>query len=112
VTVPFHSGAVLHPKIVKQLLESIEEAGQSTATEDTPHKRAWTADPWNTELMADFSSETIVNFGMARHRSFRARRRGGEDPMTTPSRERAHSCRRRWSSNSSVSLQSGACVNR
>ena len=34
VTVPFHSGAVLHPKIVKQVLESIEEAGQSTATEE------------------------------------------------------------------------------
>jgi predicted RNA binding protein YcfA (HicA-like mRNA interferase family) len=25
VTVPFHSGKVLHPKIVKQLLEMIEE---------------------------------------------------------------------------------------
>ncbi len=33
VTVPFHSGAVLHPKIIKQVLETIEEAGQSTATE-------------------------------------------------------------------------------
>ena len=33
VTVPFHSGAVLHPKIIKQVLEAIEEAGQSTATE-------------------------------------------------------------------------------
>jgi predicted RNA binding protein YcfA (HicA-like mRNA interferase family) len=33
VTVPFHSGAALHPKIVKQMLEIIEEAGQSTATE-------------------------------------------------------------------------------
>jgi predicted RNA binding protein YcfA (HicA-like mRNA interferase family) len=33
VTVPFHSGAVLHPKIIKQVLETIEEAGQSTATQ-------------------------------------------------------------------------------
>jgi hypothetical protein len=32
--VPFHSGASLHPKIVKQVLEAIEEAGQSAATED------------------------------------------------------------------------------
>ena len=29
VTVPFHSGAVLHPKIVKQVLETIEDAGES-----------------------------------------------------------------------------------
>ena len=33
VTVPFHSGAALHPKIVKQVLEIIQEAGQSAATE-------------------------------------------------------------------------------
>jgi predicted RNA binding protein YcfA (HicA-like mRNA interferase family) len=33
VTVPFHSGTVLHPKIVKQVLEIIEEAGQNTATD-------------------------------------------------------------------------------
>lgn len=33
VTVPFHSGAVLHPKIIKQVVETIEEAGQSVATE-------------------------------------------------------------------------------
>lgn len=26
VVVPFHSGATLHPKIVKQVLEAIEEA--------------------------------------------------------------------------------------
>jgi predicted RNA binding protein YcfA (HicA-like mRNA interferase family) len=32
VTVPFHSGAVLHPKIIKQVLETIEEAGRGTAT--------------------------------------------------------------------------------
>jgi hypothetical protein len=39
MTVPFHSGTVLHPKIVKQVLETIEEAAQSTATENNPHKR-------------------------------------------------------------------------
>ena len=33
VTVPFHSGAALHPKIIKQVLEIIEEARQSTTTE-------------------------------------------------------------------------------
>ena len=33
VTVPFHGGAVLHPKIVKQMLEIVQEAGQSAATE-------------------------------------------------------------------------------
>jgi predicted RNA binding protein YcfA (HicA-like mRNA interferase family) len=33
VTVPFHSGAALHPKIIKQVLETIEEAGQRTRTE-------------------------------------------------------------------------------
>ena len=27
VVVPFHSGATLHPKIVKQVLQAIEEAG-------------------------------------------------------------------------------------
>ncbi len=26
VVVPFHSGAVLHPKVIKQILEAIEEA--------------------------------------------------------------------------------------
>ena len=26
-TVPFHGGATLHPKIVKQVVETIEEAG-------------------------------------------------------------------------------------
>jgi predicted RNA binding protein YcfA (HicA-like mRNA interferase family) len=30
VTVPFHSGAILHPKIVKQSLETIDDAGQSS----------------------------------------------------------------------------------
>ena len=30
VTVPFHSGVSLHPKIIKQVREIIEEAGQST----------------------------------------------------------------------------------
>jgi predicted RNA binding protein YcfA (HicA-like mRNA interferase family) len=29
VVVPFHSGAVLHPKIVKQVLEAIEETHTS-----------------------------------------------------------------------------------
>lgn len=33
VTVPFHGGAVLHPKITKQVLEIIEEAAQSSASE-------------------------------------------------------------------------------
>jgi len=33
VTVPFHSGAVLHPKIIKQVLATIEEAGKSAATD-------------------------------------------------------------------------------
>lgn len=32
VVVPFHSGATLHPRIVKQVLEAIEDA----ATEPTP----------------------------------------------------------------------------
>jgi predicted RNA binding protein YcfA (HicA-like mRNA interferase family) len=30
VTVPFHSGAILHPKIIKQVLEIINEAAQSS----------------------------------------------------------------------------------
>jgi predicted RNA binding protein YcfA (HicA-like mRNA interferase family) len=30
----FHSGAALHSKIIKQVLETIEGAGQSTATEE------------------------------------------------------------------------------
>lgn len=34
VTVPFHSGASLHPKIIKQVLETIEDAGRSTPRED------------------------------------------------------------------------------
>jgi predicted RNA binding protein YcfA (HicA-like mRNA interferase family) len=29
VTVPFHSGGILHPKIVKQVIEAIEEAGRN-----------------------------------------------------------------------------------
>jgi predicted RNA binding protein YcfA (HicA-like mRNA interferase family) len=33
ITVPFHSGAILHPKIIKQVVETIKEAGQSMATE-------------------------------------------------------------------------------
>ena len=34
VTVPFHSGASLHPKIIKQVLEAIEDARQSAPRED------------------------------------------------------------------------------
>lgn len=30
VTVPFHRGAALHPKIVKQVLSTIEETGQGS----------------------------------------------------------------------------------
>ena len=30
VTVPFHSGAVLHPKIVKQVLETIEDSARDS----------------------------------------------------------------------------------
>ncbi len=30
VTVPFHGGAILHPKIVKQVLERIQSATPST----------------------------------------------------------------------------------
>ena len=30
VTVPFHSGEVLHPKIVKQVLETIEDSAQAS----------------------------------------------------------------------------------
>ena len=33
VTVPFHRGAALHPKIIKQVLETIEEGGRDTATD-------------------------------------------------------------------------------
>ena len=32
VTVPLHRGAALHPKIIKQVLETIEEGGRNTAT--------------------------------------------------------------------------------
>lgn len=34
VVVPFHSGAALHPKIVKQVLEAIEEASGQPAPPD------------------------------------------------------------------------------
>jgi hypothetical protein len=33
VTVPFHGIAILHPKIIKQVLEIIEEAAQNSASE-------------------------------------------------------------------------------
>ena len=34
VTVPFHSGETLHPKIVKQVLEAIGEAAQTSASDE------------------------------------------------------------------------------
>ena len=34
VTVPFHRGAALHPRIIKQVIETIEEARRSTATDE------------------------------------------------------------------------------
>jgi predicted RNA binding protein YcfA (HicA-like mRNA interferase family) len=34
VTLPFHSGASLHPKIIKQVLETIEDAGQGASPAD------------------------------------------------------------------------------
>lgn len=34
VTVPFHSVDDLHPKIIKQVLETIADAGQSAPPED------------------------------------------------------------------------------
>lgn len=34
VTVPFHSSATLHPKIVKQVLQMIEEANQTSRGTD------------------------------------------------------------------------------
>jgi predicted RNA binding protein YcfA (HicA-like mRNA interferase family) len=33
VTVPFHSGAVLHPKIVKQVLQTIEDSARDSLPE-------------------------------------------------------------------------------
>lgn len=33
VTVPFHSGAVLHPKIIKQVLEAIQDSRLTTTAE-------------------------------------------------------------------------------
>ena len=30
VTVPFHGGTILHPKIIKQILEIIEEAAEAS----------------------------------------------------------------------------------
>jgi predicted RNA binding protein YcfA (HicA-like mRNA interferase family) len=32
--VPFHGGATLHPKIVKQVVETIEEAGESPTPDE------------------------------------------------------------------------------
>ncbi|MGA2878854.1 MAG: type II toxin-antitoxin system HicA family toxin [Bryobacteraceae bacterium] len=34
VTIPFHGGAMLHPKIVKQALEQIEAAKSTPGPED------------------------------------------------------------------------------
>lgn len=34
VTVPVHCGAVLHPKIIKQVVEVIEEAGRGATSEN------------------------------------------------------------------------------
>jgi hypothetical protein len=34
VTVPFHGGAALHPKIVKQVFNIMEEAGKGTGLEE------------------------------------------------------------------------------
>ena len=33
VTVPFHGGSILHPKITKQVLDVIEEAVRTSASE-------------------------------------------------------------------------------
>jgi predicted RNA binding protein YcfA (HicA-like mRNA interferase family) len=33
VTIPFHRGAALHPKIIKQVLEAIEDAEHKTTRE-------------------------------------------------------------------------------
>ena len=33
VTVPFHAGTSLHPKIIKQVLETINDAAQSASSE-------------------------------------------------------------------------------
>ena len=33
VTIPFHTGAALHPKIIKQILEAVESAGHRTTLE-------------------------------------------------------------------------------
>ena len=33
VTIPFHGAAALHPKIVKQVVDTIEEAGKGSESE-------------------------------------------------------------------------------
>jgi len=33
VTVPFHGGAILHPKIIKQIVEIIDEAAETHSEE-------------------------------------------------------------------------------
>jgi predicted RNA binding protein YcfA (HicA-like mRNA interferase family) len=37
VVVPFHSNATLHPKIVKQILEAIEDSADSPADSESVH---------------------------------------------------------------------------
>jgi len=34
VTVPFHSGIILHPKIIKQVLEIIEESARTSPAKE------------------------------------------------------------------------------
>lgn len=54
----------------------------------------------NAELIADLSGKAIVNFAMARHRSFAPLAGFEKIEWQAPSRERVHPCRRRWSRSS------------
>jgi hypothetical protein len=63
--------------------DSEKAAAQRSAPGLGNEKRPWISVSTEYRVIADLSSETIVNFGMARHRSLRARRRVGEDRMTT-----------------------------
>ncbi len=36
VVIPFHSGKVLHPKIVKQVLQAIDISEDETTSEEVP----------------------------------------------------------------------------
>ena len=40
VTAPFHTSATLHPKIVKQVLDTIEEAGQGDSSVQQERRKA------------------------------------------------------------------------